>query len=355
MDLFLPIGTKLFHGTGEEFPVEKIRGGSYDQIIWTTEAATIAQNYIPISGGTAFANAQTIRLPNQDTTVQQVQKIIGLEYDYLDVEWDHIGRAKSFKLPAGWDNIPTKEEVVKLLENAGFEKADVGWDVFKIHHTYQRKPEGVIEHIHAPGEKLMGRLFIFTVKNPLKIYDMTLGGEREGDLLDVDYHRLGDFKTTEERGYDGVKINDFAQSENYGNLGHTSVGLFERAKKKLDWVVISATNFDWDEDLSQTITPEYRDYLERSRRNNPDDISELGKQVLLAIWYLRNHKGSAYWNDLKILLKDASLLDLLQVTRSLQRQGYIDNRAEGYWLYPSGFQVVSQELRRRFRGRPPHN
>ena len=35
------------------------------------------------------------------------------------------------------------------------------------------------------------------------------------------------FQKVEKDGYDGIKINDYAQVESEGNFGHTSIGLFE--------------------------------------------------------------------------------------------------------------------------------
>lgn len=348
MDLILPPGTILFHGTCEEFPAEEIRGGGYDQVIWTAESSTIAQNYIPISGISSITGPEVIRLPSKDSIIQQIQHIIGIEYDLSVVTWDYADRATCYRSPSGWDDLPTHEEVTQLMLDAGWEKSIYG--TFRLRYTYEDGPDGKsTPRLFAPGEKALGRLFIFTALEPLKIYDHTRGGETESDLLNLEYHKLDLFRAAEEAGYDGVKINDFAQSEYWGNFGHTSIGLFNHTKPKLSWITIPATNFDWDENTPQnaTITPEYREYLKSQKRRNPlEEPDAVGVRILMAIWWFRNHKGSAWWDDIRVGLEDEiPVEDLRRSIRWLQDRGYIDSRPEGYWLYDVGFWVVSDILR----------
>ena len=78
-----------------------------------------------------------------------------------------------------------------------------------------------------------GRLFTFIVKEPLKIYDITLGETVEPDLMEKDYHKLDLFREAESKGYDGIKISDFAQHKTRGNVGHYSIGIFKDSIKKL--------------------------------------------------------------------------------------------------------------------------
>ncbi len=85
-----------------------------------------------------------------------------------------------------------------------------------------------------------GRLIILKPKEDLRIYDFTLGGKTEGDLMDLDYHKIDLFRKVEKKGYDGIKINDFAQIEGEGNFGHRSIGLFKSAIPKLDVISIPA-------------------------------------------------------------------------------------------------------------------
>ena len=256
--MWLEPGTTLFHGTGEEFPVSEIQPGGYDGVLWTAEASTIAQTYIPKSGSSSLFNADMLRRPVKREPYITLQRLIGIEYDLDKVIWNYTDEPKSFFMPEDWDHIPTIEEVEERLDQIGIER-------YRFPNSYQlrttfREKGGY--HIHQHGKDLVGRLFIFNVLAPLRIYDNTQGGEREGDLMNVEYHSLGLFRAAEERGYDGIKINDFAQTEIWGNVGHTSIGLFPRALEKVEWTAIPAQNFDWEEDLSQEITPEYQKFLE---------------------------------------------------------------------------------------------
>jgi hypothetical protein len=259
MDLIFPAGKLLFHGTSEEFPAKELRGGGYDRIIWTAESPDIAQNYIPISGASTIVYARDLSVPQKCEILQQLQRRLGIEYDYSKIEWDYMDRPSSFYYPEGYDRIPEEDEVNQLLEEAGWEKYEHGWSAYKIRMTYQDS----YNRLMGPNEKLLGRLFILKALKPIKIYDYTFGGERESDLMDLDYHKINIFRAAEEKGYDGIKINDFAQSEIWGNLGHTSIGLFDSSLSEFRWVTIPATNYDWKEydDFKRATTPEYESLL----------------------------------------------------------------------------------------------
>jgi len=77
-------------------------------------------------------------------------------------------------------------------------------------------------------------LFVLEVISPLRILDISEG---EGDLLNLQYHKLDSFQQAKQDGYDGVKIDDFAQSETFGNYGHSSIGLFNKDKIKIKKVI----------------------------------------------------------------------------------------------------------------------
>jgi hypothetical protein len=79
-------------------------------------------------------------------------------------------------------------------------------------------------------------------------------------LTNPDYHKRELFNRVKEAGYDGIIINDWAQSKNFGNVGHISIGLFPSGIKKVEKVSIPASNYDWnnyDEMLSAT-TDEFK-------------------------------------------------------------------------------------------------
>src|SRR3990172_5327812 len=119
-------------------------------------------------------------------------------------------------------------------------KSEFGYEPYRTDssgdHSYKLKETG--REIMPSNYRMKGRLFVIKPKQDLKIYDMTEGGWREPDLTDKDYYKLDLFEKLEKEGYDGVKITDFAQTKEYGNLGHLSIGLFKRGLKKCEWEVV---------------------------------------------------------------------------------------------------------------------
>lgn len=81
-----------------------------------------------------------------------------------------------------------------------------------------------------------GRLMVLTAKEPIRIFDYA--GDRDGDLMDLDYHKVSLFRKAEEQGYDGIRITDFAQLEDEGNIGHISFGIFPGSAKKFSIEVV---------------------------------------------------------------------------------------------------------------------
>jgi hypothetical protein len=87
----------------------------------------------------------------------------------------------------------------------------------------------------------------------MRIYVMSRG---EGDLTDVQYNEFDFFEELERRGFDGLLIDDFAQSEEWGNFGHLSVGLFASAARDLDVNERPAQYREWERERENS-TPEY--------------------------------------------------------------------------------------------------
>jgi hypothetical protein len=257
----IPKGGRLFHGSLENFIEADLTVGGYDKILWTTKEPAIAQSYIPKAGLTIYVSSRTVANPSKNEIIQDLQKHLGFEYNMNKVEWDEINRPKSFYAPKGWHgkaSLPTEEEIYQLLKEKEFQEKN--YDFWIIYASSKNKNK-----ILLPSEKNYGRLFILTAKEPIKFYDTTLGGEREGDLTDLDYHKLDWFKSVQDKGYDGIIINDFAQIDDMGNFGHTSYGIFKDSIKKLEWVTIPAThpeNFcENNYKTGDYNTPEYNAFL----------------------------------------------------------------------------------------------
>lgn len=307
IDLEIPKGTVLYHGTGEQFDKSKVLPGGYDRLFWTTDSKDVARSYIPSAGGFLHTSTDHITTPTKDSHTQNVQKKLGIDYDYDNVEFDNSGRAKSY-FPAPifadieeksrklfrrlyeldkqmnkyreifkndeYEEKYTDEEIDKLFkeyetveeeyikakeENNNFYKEKMKNDIVnKKLKELGYEPEGGSSYngdyrwkLRFSNGELMpndyrfkGRLLIVKLKKDMKIYDITLGGEREADLMDLDYHDLETFNKVEKEGYDGVKITDFAQTERYGNLMHTSIGFFKHAIPDLDIDEVEAEHPD---------------------------------------------------------------------------------------------------------------
>ncbi len=313
MDLVIPRGTRLFHGTLESFDPADLTVGGYDNVLWTADNACIAQSYIPCSGGSSLVAIEYLDRPSQDRSTQAIQARIGLDFGYgtpRGPEFDKSGRAVSWRIPAPWleencnDFWRRKAALKQKVIEAGWLPRSENSDVFEFKfHRGQ---------LLEPGQCAEGRLFIITVEQDLKIYDMTSGESREGDLTDVDYHKLGSFRAAEKSGYDGVKINDYCQSELWGNFGHRSVGIFKGSIGKLSWDVIPAKNFDWEDldTVRRGLTPEYEAWLVEQamarrnprRRNTDGEVRALERKVFtgegddedrqrLCVWWERTRLG----------------------------------------------------------------
>jgi hypothetical protein len=246
-------GSRIFHGTSEDVRGE-LRGGGYDGVLWTAETPAVAQAYIPISGLEMFVLPDGLTRPTKDPHVQALQRAIGIFYDMDEVEWDPHGRLVSWPRPRGGGRTPSADEVMDRMERIGFERPDSKYQPYRV------RVDG--DRILKPGEKITGTLYVGTVLEPLEIFDATLGGEIEHDLMNPQYNDLGTMRKVRDLGYDGIRIQDFLQSKTWGNVGHQSIGLFPSGIRKVRWTPVPATNYDPpdepDAERGWGNTPEYQ-------------------------------------------------------------------------------------------------
>ena len=245
-----------FHGTGEDFETP-LHGGGYDNMIWTADNPAVAQNYIPATGGGMSSpvdqwssdSENVSRFYSPHDSMITLLKQMGYGYP-IDEELDNTGRYKSFRY---------KDRPAKMGELREYLRS-LGYDPAQDRMLRSRFNNGV-QVITPKDFRQMGRLFVGSPHNPLNIYN----GEGLGDgLLDPAYHKLNVFDKLKSHGYDGVRIQDHAQSENWGNVGHTSVGLFPETAQKLNWDVLPAPNFDWGDKLAGVYdTPEFQAWREQ--------------------------------------------------------------------------------------------
>jgi len=290
-------GTELFHATGEGFNIKEIRGGGYDKVLWTTTDSGIAQSYISVSSTVHTSTDNFIKPPRQnskDVVINSYKNSIGLifkEVEYID------GRLSSYISPIEFDDysdvynnlhdkyysllkqieiykkemvnvesdnksqllkdisklnkeaedvynkkqkndpdIKKREYVNNKLQKLGYKPESIryyGDNDYKLKLRYNEDGEGII----LPNSfRMKGKLIILTPKEDLNIFDMRTSDE--GDLTDLDYHKIDLFRKIEKEGYDGILINDFAQIESEGNFGHRSIGIFNNSIDKLNVNVI---------------------------------------------------------------------------------------------------------------------
>jgi hypothetical protein len=282
MDLTIKKGTELFHSSGEPFDDKNLRGGGYDGIVWTTTDSAISQTYIPVAGAEMFTQTSSILLPSQSSIITSIQKMVGLEYD--DITWGRGGRAESYRVlknpfqdiddahDSYYDTVPLKNKRINdyIINTLGYKPTGEDYN-----NNYQWKLKVDGNKIMPANYQMKGRLFILVPSQDLKVYDMTYGGSIEGDLTDLDYHKTAFFDELAKKGYDGVKINDFAQSSDQGNFGHTSIGLFKQALGKVDREIVQDVvhhdleplNRDWR-------SPEYK------KHRGLNEIRKMVREIL---------------------------------------------------------------------------
>ena len=322
LTLIVEKGTELFHSTGEDYDINEIRPGGYDDVFWTTQDSVISQTYIPVCGLSTFVSPKAIANPSSSEDIQKIQKQLGIIYDYNEVEFKG-NQVVSYKIAPIFMKISDdyyiyKEELNKLrgenkeLENELInnrnnierreklylklkelkkiirEKEDLFYNQnspenlknkyvndilinkygytptqdYASHSDYswKLKLDTSSENILKNADyKHIGRLFIITPKRDLKIKDFTVNGSREADLTDEDYNKTNWFRIAEKNGYDGIKIPDHCQSSDQGNFGHTSIGLFKSTLKDLNIESVPAVHHDLEPFWkTDWVSPEYK-------------------------------------------------------------------------------------------------
>ena len=248
----------LFHGTSEAFDLPP-RPGPYDDVLWTAKDPRIAQSYIPRSGMSLVAwKPSTFDLgrpvkPSPNDFWHTVAKNMGLPP--ADVELDPHGRLLSWALPEGW---PSYADAMQWLHGMGYDLDDRGCRISAV-------MENGAEIIKEASWSLPGRLLVASGAG-LRFYDHA--GDRDGDLVDLEYHDIELFRRVEAQGYDGIVINDFLQDEQHGNVGHRSHGLFATTASRLDWIEIPAVHLPWDR--SRASTPEFDSFKESMTTMEPN-------------------------------------------------------------------------------------
>ena len=111
--------------------------------------------------------------------------------------------------------------VNKLISDYGYEPTNE--NDYVQNHSYKIKTN--FDKVLRADEKITGKLLIIECMKDLRLYNMSSG---EGDLNDLQYHKIDFFRKVEQNGYDGIVIDDFAQSNIEGNFGHLSYGFLQK-------------------------------------------------------------------------------------------------------------------------------
>jgi hypothetical protein len=220
---------KVLDSDGKVLDKMGLGGGQMAQ--WETTRSPKSPGAVLVTGSPAGQISQTFyRFLRKAADQMGVTLLYGDEADECPVcfgsgdEW--LGYAYH---PKGWDHAPTEAEIRKLMEREGFrEFAHDTWEI--------RESGGKVMH---PKAKLPGTLHIARTKRPLVI------ARRRGGS-DYDANDFALFKEAARRGYDGVFIWDYAQSEEHGNVSHASIGLFKHALPALGFKSIPAMYQEYD-------------------------------------------------------------------------------------------------------------
>lgn len=309
--LELPRGSIIFHGTHEEF--DRIKPGGYDNVAWFADNPAIAQLYMAAASGSKYADPEKIAQPSRDPFIQEVQSILGIEFDLSEVvKWD--GDAP------GWPRSPVKV-TCSTCDGSGVDpekkRAPLppyvrpgapnrekqlksylacrscygsGWHTNA--PTYvpkDGKPVWLRPPIPSEGKEAEGQesALIDRMKErgiewaragnwgfeiPMVGGHIARPGERpQGRLVvgkttrplllaydpsasDYGSHDHALFNVARKLGLDGVRIYDYAQSQKHGNVAHVSVGLFVSSLRSVRLRSIPATYREWK---GRKTTPEW--------------------------------------------------------------------------------------------------
>lgn len=220
----------LFHGTAEPFD-EPPDAVAVDGLLWFARSPLIAQTYICASGIAALVTRPyDHRLdervwPNPGFWTEFAVHDLG--YELPDVEYDRNGNATSWSATMPW---PTYRECLRKLNELGYD--------FQENETVKQAITGGKFHVMPKAWRKPGRVFV-TIDDDVSYADHSVG---ESDLTETAHLRFDLFKSAEMRGLGGVVIDDFAQSEDFGNVGHRAYGLFSSVARARPYLVFDAVH-----------------------------------------------------------------------------------------------------------------
>lgn len=290
----LPVNTILYHGTVEELVGEGIRQ-SVDGLAWFAESPSVSKSYIPTAGmrmRVSLSKSDYPIRPDRDNKelIEQFFPEIVWEIEYYENN-PHSVRSWGAKDSEGnYVEPPTSPQLIEKLEALGYEddpdNSGIRWSP-----KYGLLLGNGWEVMPADWQE-QGQLISIRVRQPISLYDMT---EDEGDLMNPQHLEIDKFNKLQEAGYDGVRINDFLQHKEWGNVGHESVGLFASGLAKIDYHDIEPATHPSSEELmgrkataSATLEAMYNEIYERAKAAGASDIG--GGKLLISGLLIRPPK-----------------------------------------------------------------
>jgi hypothetical protein len=187
--------------------------------------------------GTIWESDDTLVVPGRNCWMWAVARSMGFEAEVS--AWDALGRARSWSMKP---HLVTIGEVVAHLEgHLGYRS------ISRNTRSYEIKCDGLYEdglaRVKDSGYRRPGSLWIIAGHERLRWYDMR--HESSGDLSDPHYRQVNRFRQLEDDGYQGIIIHDFAQTSQWGNLGHVAYGLLPRGLKQVHWTRIDALHYEF--------------------------------------------------------------------------------------------------------------
>lgn len=227
----------LFHGT-----LEHLHGKlapSCDGCVWFADAPVIAQTYIPATGGWMAISPREYLNRSPDETweprtefdemairqagfrldIRRNERWIGsLEYGARDGRFPRLRDFRRF-----------------MIEECGYPASAEGF--WRVRTRFVDGQQRIMPHAYRQP----GTLVIAPRPGDLRLKDLSDLGT---DLCNS-YRYAHLFATIAGQGYDGVITSDLCQTEAYGNVGHTGIGLFARAADRLPELRIPAVHAAW--------------------------------------------------------------------------------------------------------------
>lgn len=242
----------FFHGTIEALH-GRLKPGC-DGLVWFADSPVIAQIYIPSTGGWTAVGAHDYLSRNPAETWAPRTDFDEAAIRQAGFEIEDIQRNVGWVGSLSWrcrGKNPTLGDCRRLLvDELGYaDQAGYG-DYWRVRSV---DANGRMQRILPASYRAMGTLVIAPRPEDLRLLDLRNGSYGSDMCNSYRYTRV--FQAAERDGYDGVIIDDLAQTETYGNLGHYGYGLFPKTVNRLPELRVPAQHAEWTR--GSTVTPEF--------------------------------------------------------------------------------------------------